>query len=222
MLEEIRKMGTLRVAAILVAALTLAACSPTEIVGGAVGVTAYGAAAPTHEIEQIYYLGSVDPRGQLPPTIYRVRVHGQSSFLNATRFASGWIRSELADSLSTDFSFDLSDKSKPHDLKINKGAVEDLARLRTGRRLVQFGPEGFREAPANHRLVIVMGTSPEEYFQAMEETLGQIGEMKLAQSSAQVKSGLFDDLATLQKHLAALEEIEDEMQASLGRPPAAN
>ena len=219
MLEQIRNSGTLRVAAMSAAVRTLAACSPKAIVGGAVGITAYGAAAPTHEIEQIYYLGSVDPRGQLPPTIYRVRVHGQSSFISATKFASGWVRSEFVDSLSTNFSFDFSDDAKSRGVGIDKGS-EELAKLRTGRRLVHFGPDGFREAPADHRLVIVMGSSPEAYFQAMEEAMGAIGEMRLKSAGAQAKGNLFDDLAALQKHMKQLENIEDSMQASLARPPA--
>ena len=44
----------------------------------------------------------------------------------------------------------------------------------SGRRLMMFGPEGFREAPRNHRLVVVMGSSPEKFFSAVDEALGHL------------------------------------------------
>src|SRR5437879_5604100 len=62
---------------------------------GAVGATVLGAQSPNNEIEVIYYLGVFDPQDQLPPTVYRVRVHGQASFISLTKFASGWVRAEL-------------------------------------------------------------------------------------------------------------------------------
>ena len=37
---------------------------------------------------------------QVPPSVYRVRVKGQASFLSATKFASGWVPADLVDSLS--------------------------------------------------------------------------------------------------------------------------
>ncbi len=52
--------------------LTTAGCgslSFEENVGlGILGSTILGAQSPSHEIQQIYYLGSFDPQGQLPPT----------------------------------------------------------------------------------------------------------------------------------------------------------
>ena len=51
--------------------------------------------------------------------------------------------------------------------------------LPTGRKLVLFGPEGFRPVPKNHRLVIVMGSNPEEFFKAIDESLGMISKVKM-------------------------------------------
>ena len=41
---------------------------------------------------------------------------------------------------------------------------------------MMFGPEGFREAPANHRLVVVMGADPSAFFEAVDQTLGVIAQ----------------------------------------------
>ena len=121
------------------------------------GATLLGANSPSQEIQQIYYLGTFDPQGQLPPTIYRIRVHGQASFISFIRFASGWVPAHFIDSLSSSVNFK---EQKSTSVSIDKGASETLAKLSTGRRLMQFGPEGFREAPRDHRLVIVMGCVP--------------------------------------------------------------
>ena len=68
--------------------------------GGLALGTAYLAASPSNEIEQVYYIGIFDPQEQLPPQVYRIRVRGQASAFSRTRFASGWVRAEIADSLS--------------------------------------------------------------------------------------------------------------------------
>lgn len=145
------------VAAIGIIGLGLTACNTTEIIGSTVGATLLGANSPSQEIQQIYYLGTFDPQGQLPPTIYRIRVHGQASFISFIRFASGWVPAHFIDSLSSSVNFK---EQKSTSVSIDKGASETLAKLSTGRRLMQFGPEGFREAPRDHRLVIVMGCVP--------------------------------------------------------------
>ncbi|HYE32224.1 MAG TPA: hypothetical protein VEH27_12400, partial [Methylomirabilota bacterium] len=64
------------------------------------GATLSGSQMITDELEQIYYLGVFDPLEQLPPTIYRVTVRGQSSALNRSKFASGWVPAPFIDSLS--------------------------------------------------------------------------------------------------------------------------
>ena len=147
----------------------LGGCGSTQgnIALGAVGTTLLGANSPSHEIEQTYYLGVFDPMEQLPPLIYRVRVQGQASFISRMRFGSGWVRAELIDSLSSGPTLNDKDGS----ISFTKDN-DELARLAPGRRLIVYGPEGFREAPKNHRLVLVMGSNPEGYFEAMDTVLG--------------------------------------------------
>jgi len=136
-------------------------------VGGITVATLLGARSPTHEIQQVYYLGVFDPREQVPPSIYRLTVHGQSSFMSATKFASGWVPASMADSLDSHIQF--NEKSDKLEFSSGDNKIE---KLKTGKRLVLFGPEGFREAPKDHRLVVVMGSNPEAYFQAVDEALG--------------------------------------------------
>jgi hypothetical protein len=126
-----------------------------------------GAKVPTDEIAQTYYLGVYDPQGQLPPSIYRVRVQGQSSFLNRTKFASGWVHASLIDSLGTEIALN----EKNGGLKIQKVNSDNQGQIATGRRLIMFGPEGFRKAPKDHRLVVVMGADPSAFFEAVDQTL---------------------------------------------------
>jgi hypothetical protein len=110
-----------------------------------VGATVVGARSPTHEIEQVYYLGIVDPHEQVPTAIYRVTVRGQASFISNTKFASGWAPAELVDSLNSHIGFQEDSAGVSTTQPAGGG---QMSRLQTGRRLVLFGPEGFREAPA--------------------------------------------------------------------------
>jgi len=173
---------------------------------GVVGATLYGARTPVHEIEQIYYLGSFDPQEQLPPSIYRVRVHGQASLISSTKFASGWVPAQVVDSLNTHIGFDVNDRKKPN-VNITKGE-EDLSKLETGRRLMQFGPEGFREAPKDHRLVIVMGASPKAFFEGINRALGSVGELRLSKSNATLRNQLFEDLILLRSQQSKLDALD--------------
>ena len=61
----------------LLVAPVIAGCSDEAFIGGTLGLTLVGAVTPSHEIQQIYYLGAFDPQGQVPPTVYRIRVHGK-------------------------------------------------------------------------------------------------------------------------------------------------
>ena len=170
----------------------LSGCATTAqdvALGTAIG-TGVLARTPTNELEQIYYLGSFDPRGQLPPTIYRVRVHGQASAFSNVKFASGWVPAEVIDSLNRSVNF------KNGDVTITGGDGNPVS-LDLQRRLMQFGPEGFREAPANHRLVIVMGADPSEYFQAIDTALGQISKFDAEQNNNELKMKLLRELVRL-------------------------
>ncbi|MEZ5658428.1 MAG: hypothetical protein R3E83_07810 [Burkholderiaceae bacterium] len=107
-------------------------------------------------LETTYYLGVYDQRDQLPPTLYRIRVRGQSSVFNNVSFASGWLPATVVDSIAGSVKGSADDPDAPIEAKSNGTQVN----LATGRGLMLFGPEGFREAPRAHRLVIYMGSSP--------------------------------------------------------------
>jgi hypothetical protein len=149
----------------------LPGCATTaENVALAVGTTAVLGVTPNGGIEQTYYLGIFDPREQVKePQFYRVRVTGQSSVLSRVTFASGWVRAELVDSLSTLATFN----STTGKLVWDDADAGHRSQLATGRHMILFGPEGFRPAPVDHRLVIVMGASPEKFFNAVDEALGK-------------------------------------------------
>lgn len=157
----------------LVASLAgLSGCDSIPKQNTAIGVGLLAAAhLPTTQMQQVYYLGVFDPRDQVPPMIYRVRIQGQSSLLNRTNYASGWVHASVLDSLSPDSTHagtlkELAGKVKPDDEK------SGLA----GRRLVMFGPEGFRDAPKDHRLVVVMGSDPSAFFNSVDRALGVVAE----------------------------------------------
>ncbi|RFC31896.1 MAG: hypothetical protein DID91_2727703850 [Candidatus Nitrotoga sp. MKT] len=173
--------------------------------------TLAGTVFPTTALEQIYYLGVFDPQEQLPPTIYRVRVKGQSSFFNFTRYASGWVPAAVIDSLGSTARFDdvNSDGVKSYGVKISK-AEEGMQTKLTGRRLVLFGPEGFREAPKDHRLVIAMGNSPEKFFQAVDEALGIVAAVTQGHSGPALEQGLFKELLRVKTEHERLDQLNSE------------
>ncbi|MFG0248503.1 MAG: hypothetical protein ACF8OB_06420, partial [Phycisphaeraceae bacterium JB051] len=173
---------------ILLMCLSVTGCSNTgETIGLAVGTTVLGAQSPGNEIEQIYYFGVYDPLEQVPPAFYRIRVHGQASAISLMRFGSGWIPAQLADSISTQIAYDSEQANAGITHKQGKGSLTEG--ISPQRRLVLYGPEGFREAPAQHRLVIVMGSNPEAYFQAVGQMLGYIS------PAAQKNDGLIQKIS---------------------------
>jgi len=186
------------------------------------GSAAYNSRSPGHEIEQVYYLGVFDPQDQVPPTIYRVRVRGQSSVMGQTQFASGWVPAQVIDSLSSQVSANFTQTgvqgsgslvpAKGVDIKISKGEY-DLSNLETGRRLMQFGPEGFRETPRDHRLVIVMGHNPQNFFNAVDQALGAVSQVRAeGQDNALVKK-LFDALLALRTESDQLQDVARDLDA---------
>lgn len=176
------------------------------------GTLAALAVTPNADIEQTYYLGSFDPQDQVPPAIYRIRVRGQSSILNQTRFASSWVPAEVVDALTGSISF--KDKDS---LAVQAGTVDPGKGLSVGRGMVMFGPEGFREAPRNHRLVIIMGSDPEQVEQAFSSALGTIASVKFGQSGADVDRTIFDLLLKLSEEKDSLRVLQQANQAG-GRP----
>lgn len=174
---------------------------PQNIALGAAITTAVGAVIPGHDIEQVYYLGSFDPQDQVPPALYRVRVRGQASIISWMRFGSGWVPAELIDSLGSSVEINKADGK----IVMTKAGNDQLAKLKIGRRLMQFGPEGFREVPKEHRLVIVMGSDPEKFFQAMDEALGAVSQAIVDQDNNALHRLLFEALTSTQAEKTLVE-----------------
>lgn len=162
--------------------------------------------SPSTNIGQTYYLGVFDPHEQLPPTIYRLRVQGQASVLSGTRFASGWVRADLVDSLSGRIEIGKNgvteDNKSQERYEDNKNALN--------RRLIMFGPEGFREAPKNHRLVIVMGSSPDAFFGSVDRALGVVAEATQGvSSSGDLGTAMWPELSHLREEKRAVQTLLD-------------
>jgi hypothetical protein len=182
----------------------------------AIGVSVLGGTlllsqAPGQELEQVYYLGIFDPREQLPNQVYRVTVHGQASAISGMKFGSGWLPASLVDSLATQAKFEAgSDVAS-----VATTQPDQFAHLETGRRLMLFGPEGFREAPKDYRLVIVMGASPEAFFNAIDSSLGAISAVRQAKSNTDVVRQLADARSRLQDEQDALNELQKDVVTDL-------
>lgn len=180
---------------------------PQNVALGAVIGTGVGAVIPGHDIEQVYYLGSFDPQEQVPPALYRVRVRGQASIISWMRFGSGWVPAELIDSLGSSVEINKADGK----INMTKADPDQLSKLAIGRRLMQFGPEGFREVPKDHRLVIMMGANPEDFFKAMDMALGAVSQAKLDQDNRALNGLLFEAITKVraEKHL-----VEAQLEAA--------
>lgn len=198
-----------RLALLLAAAALDTGCASVAAQNAAiaVGLTTGAGHFPTSHIHQVYYLGVFDPRDQLPPTIYRVRVQGQASALALTKFASGWVRAELVDSLSGRVAL-------PGDNKAGVAAADEIDKgALTGRRLVMFGPEGFREAPRDHRLVVVMGSDPEAFFSAVDQALGVVAQVTQGSAAGpEIEKALWTDLAKIRVLRQQLDLVLDSVQ----------
>lgn len=174
-------------------------------------LTSGAAITPTNEIEQIFYIGMFDPQSQIPPTIYRIRVNGQSSVLNGMRFGSGWVKAELVDSLSS--SADLIARVENKTV-VNKDGSKQTIRFKetklgidTQRKMIAFGPEGFRITPDDHRLVVVMGSSPEAFFEAVDNTMGEMAKIQNTGMSQELTRLLFESLKSVKSQQSGLGSI---------------
>jgi hypothetical protein len=175
----------------------------------AVGATLALGHTPTTNIVQTYYLGVFDPREQLPPTIYRVRVQGQSSGLSWTKFASGWVHADLVDSLSGSITMEKTGV-KLGQTPNGDSLAKELDKSGLNRRLVMFGPEGFREAPKNHRLVVVMGNNPDGFFGAVDRALGTLASVTQPLGAGpEVVRELWSDLSRLRQEKRAVQTLLD-------------
>jgi len=214
---SIRRIDTGRggLTAVLLALLAVApACKTEEYwIGG--GASAIAARTPSNDLEQIYYFGVFDPMEQLPPQVYRVRVRGQSSAISFMRFSSGWVRAELIDSLNASVAHD----PESGRVTISRGESEKLAGIKPGRRLVLFGPEGYREAPADHRLVIVMGANPDKFFSAIDEGLATAARAQSAHNNAELQRVLLEAMREVKDEQAELAGLERDVALQV---PVAN
>lgn len=202
------QIGIAWVLMLVMASLTTGCNSvPQNVALGAVIGTGVGAIIPGHDIEQVYYLGSFDPQEQVPPALYRVRVRGQASIISWMRFGSGWVPADLIDSLGSSVEINKKDGK----ITMTKAGQDELSKLTIGRRLMQFGPEGFREVPKDHRLVIMMGANPEDFFKAMDMALGSISQAKLDQDSQVLNGLLFKALTKVQ---AEKQLVEAQLEAA--------
>lgn len=198
----------------MAAIAVLSGCHTTgQTLSLAAGGTAGLALTPGSDILQTYYLGIYDPQEQLaPPQFYRVRLRGQASAMSRTKFSSGWVRADLIDSLGTQASFD----AKSGKLGFEASSPGDVLKLKTGRRLMLFGPEGFREAPADHRLVVVMGSSPDKFFEAIDSTLGLVAQARYPEGDAAYDSELVETSFQVQAQRNALARLQTTLQG--GQP----
>lgn len=193
--------------------LALLGCDTESVVYGTIASTLVGARSPTNEVEQIYYLGVFDEQEQLPSQVYRVRLRGQASAISFTKFASGWLPAEVVDTLGTSVGFNKGSNtvSVTRDPSIANEGVP------TGRKLILFGPEGFRKAPKGHRLVVVMGSSPETYFEAINQSLGSIAAVTQRQAPAVSDRELFQALVRLKAERDRLNAVAVPIRVELER-----
>lgn len=172
------------------------------VILGTTSCASFGA----HKIHQIYYLGIFDPLEQVPPSLYRIRVRGQADFISRTNYAAGWVPAALVDSLGGSIAFDPESK----ELRFGPPGGDAKVELETGRRMMLFGPEGFREAPAGHRLAIVMASDPSKFFEAIDDVLGQLSAAKaLSQSDPRTsKEAVLDRVLAATRERDALERLD--------------
>lgn len=190
-------------ALVLAAALSSACDTPGGVAAGvATAATLLGARSPSQSIEQTYYVGIFDPLEQLPPAVYRMTVRGQASAISRTRFASGWVPASLVDGLGSHIGFDQAGKVTLEDSEKTTGAIVP------GRHLMLFGPEGFREAPKDHRLAIVMGSSPQEFFNAIQDSLAAVVHVQQEALESNESQHILEELYRLLQERQELAELD--------------
>jgi hypothetical protein len=173
------------------------------------GGTVLAGQMPGQEIEQVYYLGVFDPRDQVPPTVYRLTVRGQASGISNMKFGSGWVQASLIDSLNSHVGFDGNGAT------VTQGSTDPFKTITPGRRLMLFGPEGFREAPKDHRLVIVMGSSPEKFFKAIDEGLAVVTQAQREKANSEVSVALFKAMSDIRNEQKRLDDLSTDVAADL-------
>lgn len=201
-----RTVRTVCLMALLVMSTTGCNSLPQNIALGAAITTAVGAVIPGHDIEQVYYLGSFDPQEQVPPALYRVRVRGQASIISWMRFGSGWVPAELIDSLGSSVEINKADGK----IVMTKAGNDQLSKLKIGRRLMQFGPEGFARCPRTIAWSSSWGLTP-KFFAAMDEALGAVSQAKVDQDNNALSWLLFEAMTTVK---AEKQVVEAQLEAA--------
>ncbi|KZN52816.1 hypothetical protein [Pseudoalteromonas luteoviolacea] len=182
---------------------TLGGCGLTPQEAGVVGAIAGGGSTyfTTHtvtgEVYQVYYLGVFDPINQISPTFYRITVRGQSNLFSDMKFASGWVPAESIDTLTSKVEM----TNQGLNVDANGGAQITSAR----RKFVLMGPEGVREGPENHRLVIVMGSSPHNFFSAIDSAMGELLSFEQTKAHDPVNRMLMEELLSIAQERQLLE-----------------
>jgi hypothetical protein len=74
--------------------------------------------------------------------------------------------------------------------------------------MIQFGPEGFREVPSEHRLVIVMGANPSAFFQAVDKTLGSLSPASIQKVKSDFMKQIYKEQLDSRKFAQELNEME--------------
>jgi hypothetical protein len=195
------------VAAAAVALLWVSGCSSPGRTNNALlsGGLALATFTPNAEIEQIYYLGVIDPLSQVPEAIYRVRVRGQASAMSETKFQTGWVPAWTIDALNGQY----TGKGEGRKVGVPQRCDDtENCTPTVGRGLVQFGPEGFRDAPRDQRLVIVMGADPSKFFQAVSSTLNTVSGAKLDKDNAGIRKEMTGALVQAKGDQAGLKAIQ--------------
>ena len=185
------KANFLKLKIVLLTCCLTSACNLTPLEQGSI-VTAGAAIAaniPEGEVYQVYYLGVFDPIEQVPPTFYRITVRGQASIASDMKFASGWVPAEAIDTLTSRTTMD-----RQGQISLNNEGQQVIS---PRRKFVLMGPEGVREGPDKHRLVIVMGASPHNFFSAVDSTLGELLDINREASEAPFKEDMFEELKDL-------------------------
>jgi hypothetical protein len=190
--------------------LLISACETPAGTAAAVigGVTIVGGRTPANELEQTYYVGVFDPLKQLPPAVYRLKVRGQASAVSSMRFASGWVPAAVVDGLNERVGFDENGRVKVESAEASASAISP------SRRLMMFGPEGFREAPKDHRLVIVMSSSPEAFFDLARDSLRTVVQAQLEQIDSATSLALLSELQRLRDEQRELDKLSERVAAA--------
>jgi hypothetical protein len=196
--------------------LVMPACHTPEktAVLTAAGATLAGAYSPSQEIEQTYYVGVFDPTEQLPQAVYRLTVHGQASLLSSVHFASGWVPAPLIDGLGARIGFGDNGNVSITAAQGQGDAARSGAGIGAGRRLMMFGPEGFREAPKDQRLVIVFSASPEKFFESVGDSMQAIVKVEQEKRDSSATQRILQELVRLQDEQRQLLELRQRLDGA--------